>query len=38
MIIIVRGTLHQGGPNTHYGQWPLAFPKESGAKIEFHCP
>jgi hypothetical protein len=34
----MRATLHHGASDTHYGQWLRAFPKESAAKIEFHCP
>jgi hypothetical protein len=36
--IIMRGTMHHRASNTYYGQWPDAFPKESGPEIAFHCP
>ena len=34
----MRATLQQPAPDSYSGQWTPAFPKESGARIGFHCP
>lgn len=36
--ILMDITLHQRASDSHYGQWPLAFPKESEVETRVHCP
>jgi hypothetical protein len=37
-IIIMSATVHQGAPNTFYGQWPDETAAVSGLRIAVHCP
>jgi hypothetical protein len=34
----MRATLQDRASNPYYGQWPRAFPEESGPEARFHCP
>jgi hypothetical protein len=34
----MRATLHQGAPNTYYGQWILEKTAISGPRLAVHCP
>jgi hypothetical protein len=38
MKMIMRATLHQGAPNTYYGQWTPEKIAISGPRIAVHCP
>jgi hypothetical protein len=38
MIDITRATLHEGAPNTYYGQWAREKAAIYGPRLAVHCP